>query len=413
MNKFRPYRPKAIAAANALGRVADKAGVRPSLDPESLIAAARRKTGLQDFDDESFREPLAVLTESIEAEAGLHPLGRFVMRDRLVGLLATRLRVHRLFRDHPEIADEPVEAPLIIAGLQRTGTTMLHRLLAADPDTRALASWEAISPTPPARQKPGKPDQRLKQARIAEKGLKYMAPDFFAIHPVAAEAPEEDVLLLEFALLSPVPEAMMWVPSYAEWLRDRDMTPAYEYLKKLLQLLQWQNPGQRWVLKTPAHLDYLRSLFTVFPDARIIQTHRDPTRTAASFASMMTHGHGVFSDRIDPEAIAAHWHAKNAAMMESALAMREDHPDAFLDVSYYDLIQGPMAEVERIYAFAGIGLTEAGRSAMETTRRANQKDRHGRHSYRLADFGLSQAQVRADYADYLTRFDIPAEGDNA
>ncbi len=333
------------------------------------------------------------------------------MRGRLVGLLATRLRVHDLFTRHPEIANEKIEAPLVIAGLQRTGTTMLHRLLAADPDTRALLSWEAISPAPDPKQKPGERDARIKQAEVAEKGLKYLSPDFFAIHPVEAQAPEEDVLLMEFALMSQVPEAMMRIPSYSAWLKEQDATPVYQYLKKLLQLLQWQQGGKRWVLKTPAHLEHLDSLLKVFPDAKIIQTHRDPTRTTASFASMMTHGYGIFSDHVNSEEIAAHWHANNARMMRRALNVREQHPGAFIDVSYYDLINNPMPQVERIYDFAGLELTPEIRAAMDASRKQNKQNKHGKHRYQLADSGLNETQVRADYADYLAKFEIPTEQD--
>ena len=398
MSDFKPYRPKAIAAFNLLGRGAARFGLRSNLQPESLIKAARKKTGLQDFGDESFREPLDVLTRAIEAEANLHPFGRWVMRGRLVGLLATRLRVQDLFTRHPEIADEKIEAPLVIAGLQRTGTTMLHRLLAADPDNRALLSWEAISPAPDPKQKSGARDARIKQAEIAEKGLKYLAP-------------EEDVLLMEFALMSQVPEAMMRIPSYSAWLKTQDAQPVYAYLKKLLQLLQWQRGAQRWVLKTPAHLEHLDALLTVFPDAKIIQTHRDPTRTTASFASMMTHGYGIFSDVVDSHAIAAHWHGNNARMMARALKVRAQKPESFIDVSYYDLIQDPMPQVERIYDFAGLALTAAAKEAMQASRKTNKQNKHGKHRYKLADFGLDQATVKADYADYLARFNIPSEQD--
>lgn len=409
MSKAKPYRPKAIAAFNVAAGSLASFGLRSSLQPESLIKAARKKNGLNEFGDESFREPLRVMVDAIEAEARLHPFGRWVMRGRLIGLLATRLRVHDLFKRHPEIAQQEISAPLVIVGLQRTGTTMLHRLLAADPDTRALLSWEAISPTPNPKQKPGARDARIKQAETAEKGLKYLAPEFFAIHPVEAHAPEEDVLLMEFALMSQVPEAMMRVPSYSAWLKAQDATPVYEYLKKLLQILQWQHAGKRWVLKTPAHMEHLDALLTVFPDAAIIQTHRDPARTTASFASMMTHGYGIFSDHVNAEEIAAHWHANNARMVTRALAVRKQYPKSFIDVSYYDLIRDPMPQVERIYKFAGLELRPDIRACMQASRKVNKQNKHGKHRYELADFGLDIVQVRGDYADYLDTFDIPPE----
>ncbi|MDX1496896.1 MAG: sulfotransferase [Salinisphaeraceae bacterium] len=409
---FKPYRPLAIRLFNAVGRVLAVFGIKASLKPESIIKAARRRAGLQEFGNTDFMPALEVLANALDTEAKLHPFGRLVARDRLVGFLTVRLKVQQLTRDHPEILQQQIKAPLVIAGLQRTGTTMLHRLLAADPDNRAMMSWESIDPTPPA-VKPGKPDPRYKKAQLAEKALKYMAPEFFAIHPVEAGAPEEDILLLEYSLMSDVPESMFYVPSYGEWLKQQDMTPAYDYLKLLLQLLQWQdapkNERGRWVLKTPAHLGQLDTLLKVFPDARIIQTHRDPSRTTASFSSMVTHGTGVFSDQVDAHERAMLWLNKNADMLRSARRVREQQPEAFIDVSYYDLMQDPLGEVQRIYAFAGIELTAASRTAMEASRKANKKDRHGKHRYSLEAFGLTPEIVDEKYADYRKTYGIPPE----
>lgn len=410
---FTPYRPRAIALLNLLGRLLARLGLRHSLQVDTLLAAARRKTGLRDFGDESFLPALRTLADSIDREAQLHPFGRWVIRNRLIDILATRLRVQALLQQHPEILERPITAPLVIAGLQRTGTTMLHRLLAADPASRALLSWEALSPLPHPRQRPDAPDRRLGMARVAEKGLAYLAPEFFAIHPVQADAPEEDVLLLEYAFMSQVPAATLRVPSYSAWLDQQDMEPAYRYLKILLQVLQWQNPGPdrspRWVLKTPAHLEHLDTLLRVFPGARIIQTHRDPLRTTGSFSSMLAHGYGVFSDQVDAAQVAHAWLDKNAAMVQRALKVRAEHPDAFVDVSYYALLEDPLAQVERIYAFAGLVLSPSARAAMQASRAHNVQNKHGQHHYSLADFGLSEALVDARYADYRAYFQIPRE----
>lgn len=407
---FKPYRPFAIKLFNALGRGAALLGLKPSLQAASLLKAAQRKAGLTDFGDETFIEGLSVLANALDKEANLHPFGRFVARDRLLGFLVVRLKVQALLKAHPEILQEQIKAPLVIAGLQRTGTTMLHRLLAADPTTRAMLSWESIDPTPAA-VKPGKVDPRLKKAQMAEKALKYLAPEFFAIHPVEASAPEEDILLLEYSFLSDVPESMFHVPSYGAWLKQQDMAAAYDYLKLLLQVLQWQQRGERWVLKTPSHLGQLDTLLKVFPDARIIQTHRDPSQTTASFSSMVTHGSGVFSDVVDAHERATLWLDKNAAMLRQAQAVRESHPHAFIDVSYYDLISDPMSQVERIYAFADIPLAAESRSVMDAARKTNKKDRHGKHRYTLEEFGLTSQIVDDKYADYRQRFNIPLESE--
>ncbi len=409
-----PYRPRAIAALNAIGRLLAAVGLRSSLAPDSLIAAARRRTGLDAFGDPPLQPALDTLTAAIDRQAALHPFGRWVIRKRLIDVLSVRLRVEALFRRYPEIDDIDIGPPLVIAGLQRTGTTMLHRLLAADPDTRALLSWEAIDPLPrpgfvPGRPPPPGPDPRIKAARVAEKGLAYLAPEFFAIHPVEAEAPEEDVLLLEFALCSQVPEATLNVPDYAAWRAQADPAPAYAYLHRLLKLLHWQRPARRWVLKTPAHLEHLDTLLAEFPGARIIQTHRDPQRTVASFSSMLAHGYGVFSDRVDAAEIAGRWTAMNAAMVARADAVRAIHPEAFIDVHYHELVRDPMAQVRRIYDFAGLPLTDAATAAMDATRNRNTQHKYGRHHYTLADFGLDAETVDRLFGDYRARYDIPQE----
>lgn len=410
---FKPYRPRLIAAINWLGRLLQRVGWYRHFDTAQLMAAARKKTGLDDFGDAAIQPALQQLLSSLEQEARLHPFGRWVMRRRLLDALVVRLKAQALLAAHPEIGQQDITAPLVIVGLQRTGTTLLHRLLAADPDTRALASWEAINPIPPAGITPGQPDPRIRAAVTAEKGLRYLAPDFFAIHPVEARAPEEDVLLTEYSFMSAVPEAMARVPSYARWLREQDARPVYVLLKALLQLLQWQRPGKRWVLKTPDHLGHLDVLLQVFPDAKIIYTHRDPVRTTASFSSMLVHGYGVFSDTVDAAEVARHWQQRNVSAVNKALQVREQHPDAFIDVSYYELVEDPMQQVQRIYEFAGIELTPKARAAMEASRQTNRKDRHGVHHYRLADFGLNAEQVRRDYAPYCQRFNIQPEGESA
>jgi len=407
----RPYRPRPIALANRLGGAL---GLGGRFDADALIAAARRHSGLHRFDDEAFREPLARLLDAIEREARLTPTGRVITRTRLLGVLQNRLRAQALFERHPEILDEPIAAPIFIVGLQRTGTTMLQRLLAADPGLRALASWEALNPAPLPRRPWHRRDPRIGRAVLAEKGLRYLAPDFFAIHPVEAEAPEEEVILLDYSFLSTVAEATLHVPSFAAWLEAQDQTPAYRYLRKMLQLLQWQTRGDRWILKTPHHLEWIDTLLAVFPDARIIQTHRDPVKTLASFCSMIAHGRGVFSDELDPREVGAHWWRKTRRQVDRAMAARDvatagGAGGAFLDVSYYELMADPMAQVQRIYDFIDRPLEPRVRDRMVASRRDNPQHKHGQHRYRLEDFGLDRAAVAAGFAAYRERHAIPHE----
>lgn len=390
--------------------------ITPRFDADELIGAARKKNGLTDLGDEFDITPLRVLCESIEDEARLNPIGRAITRGRMLGVLQNRLGAEARFARHPEILarDAPLRSPIVIAGLQRTGTTMLHRLLSQDRGLRSIKSYEALNPLRPEGLRPGAPDPRLRDARMAEKGLAVLAPDFFAVHPVEAEAPEEEVMLLDYAFLSTVPEATLRVPSFSRWLEQQDQTPAYLYLRKLLKLLEFGQPEarrkKRWVLKTPHHLEWLETLLMVFPDAKVVHTHRDPLKTTASFCSMIAHGRGVFSDEVDPVEVGRDWGDKVLRMITRAMDARDVLPaEQFLDVSYYDLMRDPMSEVARIYAFAGRELTPGTRDQMLASRQVNRQNKHGRHVYSLEAFGLERGSFDARMARYRERFSIPHE----
>ena len=411
----RPYRPAAIAVANRIGRALSKVGIGgQAITVQGVLSDARRKVGLDDFGDQGFLEPLEILVDSINREARLNPVGHMIIRGRIVGILSNKLVAQDTIKRHPEISDIPVEAPIVVAGLARTGTTMLHRLIAQDPGIRSLASWEAINPAPAKRKSGQKKDPRFAQAAAAAKGLKYMSPGFFAIHPAEPDAPEEEVILLEQAFLTTTPEAMMNVPTYSRWLEKQDHVPAYRTLKRMMQYLQWQRPGVgrnvRWVLKTPHHQEYFDPLLEVFPKATLVHTHRDPLKTSPSLFSMLTHLQMIFSDEVDPHQVAEHWLGKIENMALRALATRERVNDrGFIDVSYYDLIKDPVPQVARIYQAAGLELSAATLSAMQASRRVNKQHKYGRHKYSLADFGLTEDDVESRIATYRARFDVPYE----
>jgi hypothetical protein len=369
------------------------------------MAAARAAEGLDDFGAPPFAPALEQLCRAIEAEAALSALGRRVTWDRMVGVLRNRLRAQALRARHVEITRTEIEAPVIITGLQRTGTTLLHRLLSADPRFRALRSWEALNPAPFQNAATGRRDPRRAHARRAERGLGWLAPDFFAVHPVQAEGIEEEVILLDHSFYSTVPEATLRVPTFSRWLEQQDQAVAYITLRRMLELLSWQAGPTRWVLKTPHHLEWLDALFEEFPDARVIHTHRDPVTTVPSFCSMIAHGRGVMSDAVDPVAIGEEWLRKVARMMDRALDVRADREDrGFVDVQYADLMEDPMAEVARIYDALDISLTPEARHAIDAQRRASPQHAYGRHVYDAADFALTEERIAARFARYRDRF---------
>jgi hypothetical protein len=400
-----PYRPKLVRVANRVaGELAKLRPLRVPLDERSLLAAAKRKTGLTSFGDPDFHEPLRRLIVSVEGEARLHPLGRIITRTRLVSTLATRMRLERMIERDPGILDEKLTRPIVIVGLPRTGTTFLHRLLASD-DTRvrALMSWEALMPVPLEGET--EPTKRIAAAQRSESALRYLAPDFFAVHPIDAVGPEEDILLLDLAFRSTVPEATMNVPSFASWLESVDQGPAYRMMAKALRALQRQRrpPARewRWVLKTPHHLEWLDELPKVLDDPLIVWTHRTPREVVGSFCSMIAHGRGVFSDDVDPVEIGRFWLRKGKRMVERAMEARSRWgKDDFVDVRYEDLIRDPVAIVRRIQERAGLPWTEETEASLSTSLRREVKDRHGKHRYSLEAFGLSNAQVDDAFAPY-------------
>ncbi|MBK8490367.1 MAG: sulfotransferase [Saprospirales bacterium] len=221
---------------------------------------------------------------------------------------------------------------------------------------------------------------------------------FFAIHPVEHHAPEEEILLLDNSLRSTVPEATLHVPGFAAWIETQDHRPAYQMLYQMLQLLQWQEPGKRWVLKTPHHLEFLDVLFAVFPDAKVIHTHRSPVETMGSFCSMVYFSRHIFSDQVDRHEIGRHWLRKTAHMLRRAHDFRQSHPEnAILDVDYTNLVDNPLAIVREIYDFAGQPLTPDTEAALMRALALNRQHKYGKHQYQLSDFGLHEEVVKETY----------------
>ncbi|MFO8129088.1 MAG: sulfotransferase [Bacteroidales bacterium] len=375
-------------------------GAEIVLDKDRLIRAARESTGLQDLGGDFWDEPLERMLWSINHEADLHPAGRFISKQRIVGLLNIRLRAEYWFRKHPEILDRPLYPVWLITGLQRTGTTKLQRLLAADPGNRVLSSWEAINPAPLNHHFPAR-DKRIRMARISEQSLRIMAPGFFAIHPVEHMAPEEDILLLDTTFLSTTPEATMHVPSYASWLERTDQSLAYEYAVKLLKFLQWQKPARRWVLKSPHHLEFLDLIIKHFGDVRILWTHRNVLESIPSFLSMMAHSQKIFSDAVTLERVAEHWVRKSGYMLDKGLRFRRsDHREGlFADIKYTGLVRDASSVMQKIYEKEGGMLPQLADKFAEAEK-MNPPAKYGTHQYDLADFRLTPGDIERYTAGY-------------
>jgi hypothetical protein len=376
-------------------------GTRIKIDKDDLIRTARKATGLHDLGAEFWDEPLDRLIWSVNHEADLHPLGFYITRQRLINLLCVRLRAEMLFKKYPQILDQEVYPVWVIAGLQRTGTTKIQRLLATDPDNRVVLSWEAINPAP-LDERQGEVRRRIRIARTSEYALKIISPGFFAIHPVEHLAPEEDILLLDTTFLSTTPEATMHVPSYAAWLELTDQSPAYAYGARLLKLLQWQRPAKRWVIKSPHHLEFLPLLEKYYGDIHVIWTHRDITSCVPSFLSMVSYSRAIFSASVDPEAVARHWVRKIGYMLEKGLEYRKAkaHENRFTDMLYEELTGDAAAQVIRIYDAKGLS-RQGLRDEFIRAEAAIPNGRYGRHHYHYEDFALDRSALEKSAGAYV------------
>jgi hypothetical protein len=375
-------------------------GAEIVLSKDRLIREARKETGLKNFGMDPWEEPLERMLDSINREASLNPIGRFITKKRLVNLLSIRLRAEWWFRKHPEILDQSLYPVNLIIGLQRTGTTKLQRLLSLDPEMRSLRSWEAINPVPLNHQA-SESAMRIRQAWISEKALKLLSPDFFGIHPVEHLEPEEDILLLDVSFMSTTTEATMDVPSYATWLEKTDQSAAYAYAAKLLKFLQYQHPGSSWVLKSPHHLEFLDLAARHFGKVRFLWTHRNVYECIPSFINMMIHSRAIFSDAVEAGKVRDHWIRKNGYMLEQAIKYRrsEKSKDQFTDIFYEEFISDPMRVLEEIYRSIG-RINPNLKNRLQEAAFIDHRKKYGRHVYSMESLGISEKMINAHTGNY-------------
>ena len=378
---------------------------------DSLLAeASARAGGLDDFGPGDFREALQVLERSLREEARLSAQGTALLREKLVAQLVNRLVIEDHCKRHPEILRQPVDDPLVIVGLPRTGTTLLQRVLAVDAQFSKAQWWETRYPAPLPGEALEQPMERIGRARAEVTAMVEFVPQILAIHPLDAEQPDEEFMLMEHSFLCAM-DSYVNVPAYTAWLDRQDQTQVYAYLKKMLQFLQWQQarrgiaPGRRWLLKSPQHLHTLELLFKVFPRAQVILTHRDPGKTIPSLASFIHTLWQIYSDQADPALVGEQWNTRMARALRHSLAVRDGLPGgAFLDVHFEDTVSDPLGVVERIYRFAGLELAPDVRAAMVAWLKDNGRDKRAAHQYDAAAFGLDEARLQRDYGEYRARY---------
>jgi len=377
------------------------------LDEEAMLAVARRRTGWHEFGEDSFREPLRRLLYSLDHEAQLNFFGRVAARVDLTRMLCNRLRIEQDRQHHPDIANEDIRRPVFITGLPRTGSTLLHGLLAQDPVNRVPLHWEVMYPSPPPERGTYEVDRRIDLAERQIGWFHRLAPGFRKIHPMSARLPQECTVLLSHSFLSYQFSTSFFVPSYQEWMEAQDLLPAYRIHRQFLQQLQWRCRGERWALKAPPHLSGLQALSATYPDAVVIMTHRDPLEVVASIASLHAVLRRTFSDEVDARSVGPEVSEMLVRDLRRGLQARDAGclpPERFLDVWYTDLVDNPLGTVRWIYSQFDLPLTPTAEARMQQFVAENPQHKYGRHEYSLTQFGLDADGERERFRVYRERF---------
>lgn len=373
-----------------------------------LMARARSATSLENFGEDSFREGLEILVASADAEARFNEWGRAAFDAQAVDYLSWRLRVEDWYARHPEIDDQEIVAPLIGIGLPRTGSTALSSLLAEDPAARSLRYWEAQWPCPPPETATEHNDPRIELAVQSFERRNRLFPRMKTMVPSTPTGPMECQTAMAYDFKSQIFQAHSHIPSYVEWLNHKaDLVPTYQYVKRVLKLLQWRCPPTRWRLKNPSHTVFIDALDKVFPDARYWMTHRDIAAVLPSLASVYYELFQVYSDDVDK----AYLGGKNAEWTEIGLrrviAFRDAGNDhRFFDIHFAPFQKDPLAVIADLYRFLGEEFTDEARARMEAWRKNMPRDKHGDPIYDPAAFGIDASAVRARYRFYSERFGV-------
>ena len=375
----------------------------------AVLEAARQATGLDDFGDEGFREGLRVLLETYEHSARFDAKGRQRNHRRVVSLLSNRLQIQAAFARHPEIRARGIRRPVVLTGLPRSGTSALLNLLAADPAARPLRLWESLFPHPVEGLERGAADPRREAVEAHYARGRAKNPDFTKIHYVSADTPEECVLLMahDFCDVQMGIEVMM--EPYASWFLRQDFRRMYAYYADLLRMLDWQRPGERWLLKAPAHMWAIDVLIETFPDVSIVWTHRNPLQCIASVCSM-TAALMRAREGFDPHELGPVVMEFYAASLDRGLAARERCDAArFIDVDYERFIADPLATADAIYRRFELPRSPEVEASLARHVREHPKGKHGEHEYALEEFGLTPAAVRERFAGYVERYALPVD----
>lgn len=374
---------------------------------DALLELARARTGLTDFGDTWFFEPMDAFLDSANREARLTEAGVGGQVEVIVKGLASRLRMIADIGRHPEILDENVEVAGVILGLPRTGSTIFHRLLASAPGMTAIRWYETQYFAPLDGETRGESTQRRAHTQAMLDGWLQLSPELNSIHPLDPDAPDEEIIILGQMFVSTMVEGMTFVPGFAQWLDSYDQSHGHEDLRTILKYLQWQDPARRdskWVLKSPSNLNYTKLAVDAFPDAVLVMTHRDPLEVVPSFVSMEAALYKLSSDVPDTE-VGAFWSKRLASWMKRFEAARaEIGEDRFVDIDYRAVGREPLVQAERVLSRMGIARDAAMDAALNEFLAGNKREQRPMHDYSLERFGLDEQTIKQDFASYRSRY---------
>jgi len=375
------------------------------LVPHELPALDVDAEGIDGFGDDRYEEGLAVLCRALGDDVELSAMGLVSQHTLLVQLLANRLRVQQELTRHPEIRDIEIEAPIIVAGLPRTGTTHLHNLMSADPALRSLPYWESLEPVPPDEERGAEPDPRRERCDLALGFMDEAMPHFKRMHEMTTDHVHEEIHLLAMDLNTMLFESVVPLPTYRDWWMATDQTASYRYLKDVLRVLTHERGGDRWVLKSPQHLSCFPVLAEVFPDATFVVTHRDPVAVTLSMATMVAYACRMNLAHPDPLVMGAYWKDRVRDLLADCVRDREALPAAqTLDVRFDEFMADDLAMVERIYTLADQPWDDRARTAVDEYLAGHPRGRHGGVVYDFDVLGLDRADLEQSFAFYRDRF---------
>ena len=407
-----PPRSEWAAQLAVEGSYLDAVGVVP-FDEQSLLEAAKKNTGLDDFGNDDWYEPFKVFVKAVNEEANLNLLGRILTRSDVLGLLEARLLIEDTYKKHPEIEDEVVAQPIVVMGQGRTGTSILLQILASDPDNGAIKTWEAMFPCPPPTKESYLTDSRIDKAHKLITQWERVVPALASMHEFTGEIPTECLQILALNFTSSWLNLYAQVPTYNQYLSTIDWRGAFEYHKRVLKLLQWKNPRKRWILKTPEYIQYMPYVLQVYPDAGFVWTHRDPVKVMASIVSLVGTLHWIRTDTPFKHGAFDQFTQTDlaAGLLNRAIDWIEDGTvprNQLCNIQFHDFVADPLRAVEQIYKQFSIEMTPEGRKAMADYIVASARSNRPSHSY---DTGPAEvvAASRTHFERYEKYFNVKQE----